>query len=210
MISYKKIIILIIFSSLLISQSNIKKEIVVAGKVISNNLSNDILDSSISKALQEIKIQSWDYNILLREHDLEKILREQSLAEELEGAVQRPIILGQILNVDYFITADIKENTNGTEITLKFLSIESGEIINSLNEFHEFYDEDRTYPRVKSERFQIRMNLMIKKLFNSVFYEQKPLELGKQCNGITKKNKRCKNREPYSIINDIGYCIWHD
>lgn len=208
--SFKKIIILTIFSSLLIGQSNFEKKIVLASNVTSKNISNDILESSISNAIQEIEFKDWDYEITLREHDLKKIIIEQFEAEQYEDLVESPITLGKLLAVNYFISADIKENIYGREITLKFSSIESGAIIASLNEYHEFYETDKRYPRVKSDRFQLRVDLMVKKLFNSVFYEQNPLELGRQCYGTTKKNKRCKNREPYSLINDKGFCIWHD
>ncbi len=211
---YKKLIIITSFFGLLIGQSFSKKDIILVIDVTSNNLTNNILESSISSAIEATKINKWKSNIILREYDLEEILREQMKAEMIEDAVKRPMILGQLLNANYILTLDIKQDFNDRNLFLKLTNIETGEKITIPPQYHEFYDEDKKYPNVKSQRFQLRVDLMTKELFNSAFYtdnkESKPLELGRQCFGTTKKGQRCKNREPYSLINNMGYCHWHD
>lgn len=211
---YKKLIIISSFFGLLIGQSFTKNNIVLASDVSSNNLPNYILESSISNAIEVTKINKWKSNIILREYDLSEVLKEQMKAEMVEDSVERPIILGQLLNANYILTLDMRQDFNGRNLSLKLIDIESGEILKTLNEYHQFYEEDKKYPNVKSQRFQLRVDLMTKELFNSVFYnhnhDSKPLELGRQCFGTTKKSQRCKNREPYSLINKMGYCHWHD
>jgi len=211
---YKKLIIITSFFGLLVGQSASKNNIVLASDIVSNNLPNYILESSISSAIEVTKINKWKSKIILREYDLSEVLKEQMKAEMTEDTVARPIILGQLLNANYILTLDMKQDFNGRNLSLKLIDIESGEILKTLNEYHQYYDEDKKYPNVKSQRFQLRVDLMTKELFNSAFYtdnkESKPLELGRQCFGTTKKGQRCKNREPYSLINNMGYCHWHD
>lgn len=211
---YKKLIIISSFFGLLIGQSFTKNNIVLASDVSSNNLPNYILESSISSAIEETKINKWKSNIILREYDLSKVLKEQMKAEMIEYTVKRPFALGQLLNANYILTLDMRQDFNGRNLSLKLIDIESGAILKNINEYHEFYEEDKKYPNYKSQRFQLRVDLMIKKLFNSAFFNDnqdfKPLELGRQCFGTTKKGQRCKIKEPYRLINDVGYCIFHD
>lgn len=211
---YKKLIIISSFFGLLIGQSFTKNNIVLASDVSSNNLPNYILESSISSAIEETKINKWKSNIILREYDLSKVLKEQMKAEMIEDTVKRPFALGQLLNANYILTLDMRQDFNGRNLSLKLIDIESGAILKNINEYHEFYEEDKKYPNYKSQRFQLRVDLMIKKLFNSAFFNDnqdfKPLELGRQCFGTTKKGQRCKIKEPYRLINDVGYCIFHD
>ena len=210
---YKKAIILTSFFALIFGQSFSKKNIVLISDITSNNLTNNILESSISNAIEATKINKWKSNIILREYDLEEILKEQMKAEMIEDAVERPMILGQLLNANYILTLDIIQDFNGNNLFLMLTNIETGEKIRK-KQYHQFYDEDKKYPNVKSQRFQLRVDLMTKELFNSAFYndnqDPKPLELGRQCKGTTKKDQRCKNREPYKLINNMGYCHWHD
>ena len=210
---YKKLIIITSFFGLLVGQA-LSKTIVLASDITSNNLPSYILESSISSAVKATKINKWKSKIILREYDLSEVLSEQMKAEMIEDAVERPIILGHILNANYILTLNMKQDFDGRNLSLKLIDIESGEILKTLNEYHQFYEDDKKYPNVKSQRFQLRVDLMTKKLFNSAFYnnnqDSKPLELGRQCSGTTKKGQRCKNREPYSLINNIGYCHWHD
>ena len=211
---YKKLIIISSFFGLLIGQSFTKNNIVLASDVSSNNLPNYILESSISSAIEVTKINKWKSNIILREYDLSEVLNEQMKAEMVEDSVERPIILGQLLNANYILTLDMRQDFNGRNLSLKLIDIESGQILKTLNEYHQFYEEDKKYPNYKSQRFQLRVDLMTKKLFNSAFFNDnqdfKPLELGRQCLGTTKKDQRCKIKEPYRLINDVGYCIFHD
>ncbi len=211
---YKKLIIITSFFALLVGQSFSKNNIVIVSDVTSNNLINNILESSISSAIEATKTNKWKSNIILRQYDVEEILREQTKAEIIEDAVDRPIILGQLLNANYILALDIKQDFNGSNLFLTLTNIETAEKITIPPQYHQFYDEDKKYPNVKSQRFQLRVDLMTKELFNSAFYndnqDSKPLELGRQCSGITKKGQRCKNREPYSLINNMGYCFWHD
>ena len=211
---YKKLIIISSFFGLLIGQSFTKNNIVLASDISSNNLPNYILESSISSAIEVTKINKWKSNIILREYDLSEILNEQMKAEMVEDSVERPIILGQLLNANYILTLDMRQDFNGRNLSLKLIDIESGQILKTLNEYHQFYEEDKKYPNYKSQRFQLRVDLMTKKLFNSAFFNDnqdfKPLELGRQCFGTTKKGQRCKIKEPYRLINDEGYCIFHD
>ena len=211
---YKKLIIITSFFGLIVGQSFSKKDIILVIDVTTNNLTNNILESSISSAIEATKINKWKSNIILREYDLEEILREQMKAEMIEDAVKRPMILGQLLNANYILTLDIKQDFNGRNLFLKLTNIETGEKIAIPPQYHEFYDEDKKYPNVKSQRFQLRVDLMTKELFNSAFYndnqDSKSLELGRQCKGTTKKGQRCKIREPYKLINNMGYCHYHD
>ena len=211
---YKKLIIITSFFGLLVGQSFSKNNIVLASDIISNNLPNYLLESSISSAIEATKINKWKSNIILREHDLSKVLKEQMKAEMIEDTVKRPITLGQLLNANYIVTLDMKQDFSGRNLYLKLIDIESGAILKNINEYHEFYEEDKKYPNYKSQRFQLRLDLMTKKLFNSTFYkdnqDSKPLDLGRQCFGITKKGQRCKIKEPYRLINEKGYCTFHD
>ena len=136
---YKKLIIISSFFGLLIGQSFTKNNIVLASDVSSNNLPNYILESSISSAIEVTKINKWKSNIILREYDLSEVLNEQMKAEMVEDSVERPIILGQLLNANYILTLDMRQDFNGRNLSLKLIDIESGQILKTLNEYHQFY-----------------------------------------------------------------------
>ena len=177
---YKKAIILTSFFALIFGKSSSKKDIILVSDVTSNNLINNVLESSITTAIEATMINKWKTKIILREYDLEDTLREQMKAEMMEDVVEGQINLGQLLNANYILTLDFKQDFNGGNLFLTLRNIETGAKIKK-KQYHEYYDEDKKYPNVKSQRFQVRVDLMTKELFNSVFYndnqDSKPLEL---------------------------------
>ena len=169
------------------------------------------IETALFKTINATRREGWDQQFYLIDNSrIDEILKIQKEYETLEDLYSNSIIMGQILAAKYVLYPIVDKSKDGYSISLSLIDIERALLVSKVTQFHELYDEDQRYPNVKNERIQVRFTLMIKELFNEANYDEPKLPLGRQCKGTTKKKARCRNKEPYSVINKAGYCHWHD